>query len=103
MQKDSTDNASNVLKKPEHVLTFIKHALESPRAPNRRTIKPSRNRSLGLEDLRIVPEDSEEIDEGDSDDEEEGGLSEQPVDDIISTAVKLLLSVLEGKALSLFI
>ena len=48
---------------------------------------------------RIVPEEPEdELEDGDSDDEEEGaeGTTESPGHDMKSTAVKLLLSVLEG-------
>ena len=97
MQKGSVDDTSNVLKNPEHVLTFIKHALENPRGTGMDLKPQTEARGIGIESLRIVPEEADEIDDGDSDDEEEGGLSEQGVDDITSTAVKLLLSVLEGE------
>ena len=99
MQKISSDDASNVLSKPEHVLTFVKHALEGSRSSETPAKTPVKKQGLGVEDLRIVQEETDELDDGDSDDEEEGGQSEQAVDDITSTAVKLLLSLLEGKCL----
>ncbi|KAI0638028.1 hypothetical protein C8Q77DRAFT_405922 [Trametes polyzona] len=101
MQKQiSPDDASSVLKKPEHILTFIKHALDSQRqadhSPSGR--KTFSDGGLRLEDLHITPrgEPEEAEEEGDSDDEEgeEGG--EQGPNDMTSTAVKLLLSVLEA-------
>ncbi|CDO71360.1 hypothetical protein BN946_scf184908.g118 [Trametes cinnabarina] len=103
MQKQlSVNDTSNVLRKPEHILSFIKHALENPRQSEQPTVSKSASPStLRMEDLRIVQEDEEEefheYEEGDSDDEEEeeGGQKHGP-DDMISTAMKLLLSVLEG-------
>lgn len=101
MQKQLSENdTSNVLKKPEHILTFIKHALENPRQAGQPTSsrKPSTDTSLRMEDLRIVQdeEEPEEFEEGDSDDEDEEGDQEHGPDDMTSTAVKLLLAVLEG-------
>ncbi|KAI9069217.1 hypothetical protein FKP32DRAFT_1682994 [Trametes sanguinea] len=102
MQKElSESDTSNVLKKPEHILSFIKHALESPRQPEKSSGQKSASAAgLRMEDLRIVEEEEEEdidaFEEGDSDDEEEGGDQEHGPDDMTSTAVKLLLSVLEA-------
>ncbi|KAH9918173.1 uncharacterized protein BXZ73DRAFT_92241 [Epithele typhae] len=97
MQKQlSTDDTSSVFRKPEHILSFIKHALEKRGPSETSTNKPLRHGGLGVGDLRIVPEDTEMSDEGDSDDEDEEGASEGAVDDITSTAVKLLLAVLEA-------
>ncbi|KAI0326655.1 hypothetical protein GY45DRAFT_69015 [Cubamyces sp. BRFM 1775] len=95
----STDDASSVLKKPEHILTFVKHALENPRQSARNFAKQSSsNPGLRMEDLRIVSddesEDESEDEEGDSDDED--GDQEHGSDDMTTTAVKLLLSVLEA-------
>ncbi|KAI0650280.1 hypothetical protein C8Q79DRAFT_1063233 [Trametes meyenii] len=99
MQKQfSDDDTSGVLKKPEHILSFIKHALENPQASEH----PSSNKSassvgLRMEDLRIVEvEDDPEYSEGDSDDEDGEGDEDHGLDDMTSTAVKLLLSVLEA-------
>ncbi|KAI0698516.1 hypothetical protein C8T65DRAFT_660439 [Cerioporus squamosus] len=81
MQKEiSDDDPSNVLKKPEHILSFIKHALENPRQIEQSGVKraPS-DAGLRMEDLRIP-----------------GTGNEDTVDDMTSTAVKLLLAVLEA-------
>ncbi|KAH9894464.1 hypothetical protein C8Q73DRAFT_518427 [Cubamyces lactineus] len=95
----TTDDASSVLKKPEHILTFVKHALENPR----QSVRPSAGQSnsatgLRMEDLRIVSDEEsvtdDEDEEGDSDDED--GDQEHGSDDMTTTAVKLLLSVLEA-------
>ncbi len=97
----SSSDTSGVLKKPEHILSFIKHALENPRQAEHpaSTMKPTSNTGLRMEDLRIVPEEeSDEFDEErDSDDEDEDGEQEHGPDDMTSTAVKLLLAVLDGK------
>ena len=98
MQKQiPPDDASSVLKKPEHILSFIKHALESPSQPERpASARRSDSDGLRMEDLRIVPDESDELDEGDSDDEEPDTGAEPTADDMVTTSVKLLLTVLEG-------
>ena len=98
MQKQiPPDDASSVLKKPEHILSFIKHALESPSQPERPTsARRSDSDGLRMEDLRIVPDESDELYEGDSDDEEPDTGAEPTADDMVTTSVKLLLTVLEG-------
>lgn len=97
----SSSDTSNILKKPEHILSFIKHALENPRQAEHSASsrKPTSNTGLRMEDLRIVPEEEpdELEEEGDSDDEDEGGELEHAPDDMTSTAVKLLLAVLDGE------
>ncbi|KAI0663236.1 hypothetical protein C8Q70DRAFT_501309 [Cubamyces menziesii] len=97
----STDDASSVLKKPEHILTFVKHALQNPRQSARASAGQSNSASgLRMEDLRIVSDEEsgsdDEDEEGDSDDED--GDQEHGSDDMTTTAVKLLLSVLEANA-----
>lgn len=97
-----------ILSKPEHVLSFIKHALRSELpSPANRTHKSTEKRGLGLKDLRIV--EPKELYVGDSDDENdetedvvEGteGLAENTggKDEMIVTAITLLLSILEGES-----
>ncbi|KAI0723142.1 hypothetical protein C8Q76DRAFT_767130 [Earliella scabrosa] len=98
MQKQiPPDDTSSVLKKPEHILSFIKHALESPSQPERpASARRSDSDGLRMEDLRIVPDESDELDEGDSDDEEPDTGAEPTADDMVTTSVKLLLTVLEA-------
>lgn len=96
----ASDNAStNILKKPDHILTFIKHALETAAQPTN-TPKPSLSKqassSLRIEDLRIIDEEViPNVGDGDSDDEGDGS-EDGGGDDMTTTAVNLLLSVLEG-------
>ena len=93
--------STNILKKPEHILMFVKHALEDSqmsREPKRPARRPKRT-GLGLDDLRIVPDsgDEDEIGSGDSDDEDEGSLNAAP-DEITVTTLNLLLALLEGES-----
>ncbi|KAM5540366.1 hypothetical protein V8D89_005824, partial [Ganoderma adspersum] len=97
-QQLSSDDTLGILKKPEHILSFIKQVL-APRQSEPSKMGTGQAGGLRVEDLRIVPEESEdELEDGDSDDEEEGieGTTERPGHDMKSTAVKLLLSVLEA-------
>ena len=92
--------STNILKKPEHILMFVKHALEDaqmsgvPKSPGGR---PKRA-GLGLDDLRIVPDsgDEDEIGSRDSDDEDEDSVNVAP-DEITVTTLNLLLALLEGE------
>jgi len=85
---------SNILSQPDHILSFIKHALSpadvQSNAPGKRT---RMGNGLTVADLRIVPDDEDNLsDPGDSDDEEDA-----PEDEFISTSVDLLLAVLESE------
>jgi hypothetical protein len=98
-QLADANSSTNILKKPEHILMFIKHALEDAQmskqlqTPARR---PKRT-GLGLDDLRIAPDpDADEIDSGDSDDEDGSSANTAP-DEITVTTLNLLLALLEGK------
>ncbi len=96
-QQLSSDDSLGILKKPEHILSFIKQVLEPPQSESH--VSTGQASGLRIEDLRIVPEESEDgLEDGDSDDEEESaeGVTEKPGNDMKATAVKLLLSVLEG-------
>jgi hypothetical protein len=87
---------SDILKKPEHLLSFIKSVLKSagaeqfgdsssPGSPGKKFA------SLGFEDLRIVEEKDDEL-AADSDDEDADTADEE----MIATAINLLLSLLES-------
>lgn len=94
----SGDSArSNILKKPDHILSFVKHALESAFEPPKSAVQGSRGHHGGLnvEDLRIVDTPEEEVD-GDSDDEDLPGGSGNGDEEMTVTAINLLLSILEG-------
>lgn len=94
------DSSVSILRKPDQILSFIKHALESSSGQNEKQAGRRRQerKGLGLEDLRIVEDDQDQQDsaEEDSDDEDGETATGGGDDDMTSTAVNLLLSVLEG-------
>ncbi|KAF8890687.1 armadillo-type protein [Infundibulicybe gibba] len=83
-------SSSNILCKPMHMLLFIKHVLES--SPT--SIRLQRRR---LKELHFKPDvkNVEEEDEGDSDDDTPGADIVTRDDEMIETAINLLLSILE--------
>jgi hypothetical protein len=87
---------SDILKQPDHLLAFVKNALES--ASSKLHVvdsRPSQTRSsFGLADLRFVPGGEEDEIAHDSDDEDEDDSDEE----MTTTAVNLLLSVLESQS-----
>jgi len=102
MSKDGP-SSNNILSKPQHILSFIQHALQNDTmqdAAHKQTPKgPSQRPGLTMDDLRIVPEEEQGDDvdmEGDSDDETPGPQGVQPNDEMTITALNLLLSILEG-------
>lgn len=91
--------STTVLSKPEHVLSFINHALGSEPIPSTGPlVKPTLKQGFGLEALRIVEENTTEL--NDSDDEEEADDSGKGKDEMLVTSITLLLSILEGKLYS---
>lgn len=98
-QLSANDSSTNILKKPEHILSFIKTAMESSFAPPPKEAKPKRkdHGGLTLESLRIVEVPDEDQEDGDSDDEEPPeGAPKSSDDEMTTTAMNLLLSILEG-------
>jgi len=102
MQTEFTGNqqAVNIFKRPQQILSLVHNALATEQ-PSNSGAKPVFRRGLGLDQLRVVPDEiQEELSEheGDSDDEEGGAGEDQAVpNDITSTAVTLLLALLEGR------
>lgn len=81
------------------MLSFIKHALVSDTLrASLQTRQSTHKKGLGLDDLKIVG--NEDSDERDSDDEDGGTESQTDLgggrDEIVVTAITLLLSILEG-------
>ncbi|KAH9017024.1 hypothetical protein EDB84DRAFT_1629366 [Lactarius hengduanensis] len=102
MSKDGP-SSSNILSKPEHVFSFIKHALQSDttlQSPEPKTgpKKPNVRQGMTMNDLRIVPQEEQEDDSdmGDSDDEIPNQEVAQPNSEMTTTALNLFLSVLEA-------
>jgi hypothetical protein len=100
--------SNNILSKPEHILSFIKHALQNnamlqDSAPKQRAQNSVASPGLTMDDLRIVRRDEQLEDEdldtgGDSDDERPESEGGQPDDEMTITALNLLLSLLEGNS-----
>jgi hypothetical protein len=93
------NSSTNILKRPEHILMFVKHALEDIRMSGRpqTTTLMQKRTGLGLGDLKIIQDsDSEdELGSDDSDNEDEGSANAVPCE-IIVTTLNLLLALLEG-------
>ncbi|KAJ7179134.1 hypothetical protein C8R46DRAFT_1187560 [Mycena filopes] len=87
MQTQLSDGPSTILGKPAHMLSFVKHALDSGR-PEPEAKKPSNAPPYQL--------NLDESDEVDSDDDTPGAEILPPDDDMIETSVNLLLAVLEA-------
>ena len=92
MQKQllSEDTASNnILRNPYHLLSFILHVLESASTP-----APARSDTNDGFSYKRFQLDIDEDD--DSDDETSGPEVVGPDDEMIETAISLLLAILEG-------
>ncbi|KAF7790091.1 hypothetical protein EIP86_001041 [Pleurotus ostreatoroseus] len=96
------DSSFNILQKPDQILAFVKHALDSARekqitGPPATPVRAPRRQGLSLADLRIVGDEDDDMPDDDSDDDsddEEGGMDSE--EEMTSTALNLLLSVLEA-------
>ncbi|KAF5364260.1 hypothetical protein D9756_000652 [Leucocoprinus leucothites] len=99
MQKQlSEGTASNILKKPQQMLSFIHHVLESGNptpSEYQRAEEPKLEERLRIVSLASEPEDAA-VNEGDSDDDMPDSETIRPDDELIETAINLLLSVLEA-------
>lgn len=99
MQTQLSDGSSptNILRKPEHILSFVKHALGSQAGhPTSSTIhKAQHSRGLGLEDLKIVDK-AKDLGDNDGDDEPGELGSDQAENNMTATAINLVLAILEG-------
>lgn len=90
MQTHLSDGDSTILGKPSHILSFVKHALESG-GPEPETKKPA-----SANPFKLDLDEGDLDDEGDSDDDTPGVDIISPDDEMIETSVNLLLAVLEG-------
>lgn len=96
----SEGTTSNILKKPQQLLAFIHHVLESANTSNSSPSESRHTKWSNLEEkLRITPvaPEVEGEEDGDSDDDMPGSEIIRPDDELLETAISLLLSVLEGK------
>ncbi|THH29131.1 hypothetical protein EUX98_g5057 [Antrodiella citrinella] len=102
-QLSGDDSPTNILKTPTHILSFVKHALDTTGSVQPAPVDTKsrhRKNGLGLEDLRIVEEDNDINDGGDDadSDDEDAPETANPLkyDDMTATALNLLLSILEA-------
>ncbi len=101
LQLSSGESSFNILKQPDHILSFIKHALDTATTKPTRQPEPSQRKGLNLDDLRIVEEiEDDESESNDSDDEEDSSNPSSGDEEMTSTALNLLLSILEGTRFS---
>lgn len=88
---------ADILQEPTQIIAFVAHALD---AKDRKSIPKKVHQSrppisgIGMNDLKIVVDEEEE--EVRDDEDENAGLGLGP-DEMILTALTLLLAVLEGK------
>ncbi|TFK43559.1 hypothetical protein BDQ12DRAFT_643120 [Crucibulum laeve] len=88
MQKQMTEGTtSNILRTPAHILTFIKHVLESAQSQDSSGVKSARSTAPKIKD--------EPLENSDSDDDMEDSEIIRPDDEMVETAINLLLSILE--------
>lgn len=92
----SEGTTSNILQKTTHLLTFIKHVLEPTATPSR-PFKAAISPTVDLMLPTTATSWKDDLDRDSDSDDEKDPSSIGPDDDIIETAVNLLLSVLEGK------
>ncbi|KAH0840124.1 hypothetical protein J3R83DRAFT_1101 [Lanmaoa asiatica] len=99
IQTQLSDDSSpiNILRKPEHILSFVKHALGSRALHGTSSTlrKAEHLHGLGLEDLKIVDK-AEDFGDSDSDDEPGEPSSDQAENNMTGTAINLLLAILEA-------
>ncbi len=87
MQKRlSEGTTSSILRKPDKLLPFIRHVLAS----------------ANIMAASSGDGESTEIQEGDSDDEDQGSNIIGPDDELIETTITLLLSILESKRICFY-
>jgi len=97
----SGGGSKSILNKPEHILSFVKHALETgtvtsmPSSVHKKS-ETQKTRGLTVNDLRIVDDEEDRATDSDSDDEVPGLEGVRSDDEMTATALNLLLSVLEG-------
>ena len=80
----SEDTASSILHDPDHLLSFISHVLESATIPAKSDADGGFSKELDIDE------------DEDSDDETPGSDVVGPDDEMIETAISLLLAILEG-------
>lgn len=85
LSQDTTSN--NILHNPDHLLSFILHVLESATTP----AKSDANDGFSNKLFQLEIDD-----DADSDDETPGSEIVGPDDEMIETAISLLLAILEG-------
>ncbi|KAF7964709.1 hypothetical protein HWV62_3687 [Athelia sp. TMB] len=91
-QLAESEGSSNILSKPEHILSFVKHTLSTSAS---RESEPNSHHDPKVDTLLIVPEDDHLSEDGDSDDEDSIVAGTSSNDEVVDTAINLLLAILE--------
>lgn len=88
------DMGAEILQEPTQVIAFVAHAIDASEPPlQAEQVQTSPKSGFGLADLKIVDDDDEEQEEHVEEDNVVPGLGP---DEMIMTALTLLLAVLEG-------
>lgn len=91
MQKRlSEGTTSNILRKPANLLSFIFHVFKSA------SLVLEGDSMSGTKPRQETSQTDDILDDADSDDEAAGSEAIGPDDELIETAITLLLSILEG-------
>lgn len=91
MQKRlSEGTTSNILRKPANLLSFVFHVFESA------SLVLEGGSNSETKPCQETPRTEDDLDGADSDDEAAGSEAIGPDDELIETAITLLLSILEG-------
>ncbi|KAG6896934.1 hypothetical protein C0992_005199 [Termitomyces sp. T32_za158] len=98
MQAQLTDGKSsaNILCKPTHLLSFIRHVLEPQTSTSNERDERHQNIGVRVNLQIVVPQDKELSEEGDSDDDIPGAEATNFDNEMMETSVNLLLSILEA-------
>jgi hypothetical protein len=86
---------SEILKEPEQIIAFVAHAMDASETKMGEQEVEREGRGFGLGDLKIVSD--AEVDRRE-DEDEEGIVPGLGPDEMVMTALTLLLAVLEGES-----
>jgi hypothetical protein len=99
MQTQLSDGrtSSNILTKPAHILSFVQHVLASATSSPSGADHNPKLKQNGGQALRFIPDEVHDLSDGsDSDDDTPDAELVSPDEEMIETAINLLLSILEG-------
>ena len=104
-QMSGTGGSLSIFSKPEYILLFVKHVLDSitrtPSPPPKPLQEDKAGKSLTKEDLRFIPAQGLLSDDDSNDDGDESNVATAPDSEMLETAINLISSILDGSSLHL--